>query len=322
MRTLSAKNGKGAKEQNRPFRDATTAGEAAFLILDAQLARFLGYEEPVLKTDEPEAVHQMRVSARRMRAAFESFSVFLPKSLLALEADLEWIFHELGEIRDLDVEIKLVVDGGDEEDAPGPAAELAAWFQQNRKTAKQRLIKDLESERYAELKRKLKASIGKGPPASGLAPTPLLAVAPDLVIRQGTAVRDDGRKITLASPDADYHHLRRTAKKFRYTLDFFAELYGEDAARVTETLKVLQDVLGERQDTVVLEARLRGLLEKEALSAEASRFAKKFLEKLERREAHEEREFKDAFQPVFGKRWKALKQAMTQRRRDLWAQSR
>jgi hypothetical protein len=65
---------------------------------------------------------------------------------------------------------------------------------------------------------------------------------------------------TAAKPEAapaQLHAFRLSAKRFRYTLELFEPMYGPMMAERLEQVRKIQSVLGERQDCVVLDERLR-----------------------------------------------------------------
>jgi hypothetical protein len=65
---------------------------------------------------------------------------------------------------------------------------------------------------------------------------------------------------TAAKPEAapaQLHAFRLSAKRFRYTLELFEPMYGPMLAARLEQVRKIQSVLGERQDCVVLDERLR-----------------------------------------------------------------
>ena len=84
-----------------------------------------------------------------------------------------------------------------------------------------------------------------------------LAAAPDLVERRHRAVRKAMKRIDQNAEPAAYHRLRIAAKRFRYALEFLAELYPGDTKAVVRRTVELQDLLGEYQDADVAIARLR-----------------------------------------------------------------
>jgi inorganic triphosphatase YgiF len=80
-----------------------TAGEAAFAILRRQFRVFLQNEPGTRIGADIEALHDMRVATRRMRAAIGTFAPFLPPRLAWFRAELGWVAAGLGAVRDLDV---------------------------------------------------------------------------------------------------------------------------------------------------------------------------------------------------------------------------
>src|SRR5437899_2129997 len=74
------------------------AGEAALVVLRAPLSRFLTLEPAVRAGADPEAIHDMRVAARRMRTALRLFSEVVPGWAEGLRAELRWIASQLGDV--------------------------------------------------------------------------------------------------------------------------------------------------------------------------------------------------------------------------------
>jgi CHAD domain-containing protein len=74
--------------------------------------------------------------------------------------------------------------------------------------------------------------------------------------RSVSRVRRLGNRLTPRSKAADIHELRIRAKRLRYELEFFSEVYPalKSAAQVT---KALQDLLGSHQDACTATTRLR-----------------------------------------------------------------
>src|SRR5690606_27761186 len=56
--------------------------------------------------EDIEALHQMRVSTRRLRATIRVFDAILPPAMEHFRDELQWVGHELGAVRDLDVQIE------------------------------------------------------------------------------------------------------------------------------------------------------------------------------------------------------------------------
>ncbi len=58
-------------------------------------------------------------------------------------------------------------------------------------------------------------------------------------------------------PDEELHAVRIRAKRLRYAAELAAASLGKPATRAVEAAKVVQDVIGEHQDSVVAEERVR-----------------------------------------------------------------
>src|SRR5204863_510025 len=80
--------------------------------------------------------------------------------------------------------------------------------------------------------------------------------------REFKRLRKRARKLNWASTDAELHRTRILCKRARYAAEFAEPDMGKRARRVAKRFAGLQDVLGEHQDAIVAEARLRELLAK------------------------------------------------------------
>ncbi len=60
--------------------------------------------DPMVRRDEPDSVHQMRVATRRLRSTLRTFGRVLRRADTAhLAAELKWLGGVLGEARDAEV---------------------------------------------------------------------------------------------------------------------------------------------------------------------------------------------------------------------------
>ena len=74
--------------------------------LRVQFGEFLRHEPGTRLGEGVDAVHDMRVATRRMRAAIATFGEALPADFQRLSGELRWFGRVLGEVRDLDVHIE------------------------------------------------------------------------------------------------------------------------------------------------------------------------------------------------------------------------
>ena len=112
--------------------------------------------EPMARADAPDAVHQMRVATRRLRAALRSFGEVIPRPATAtLDAELRWLGRLLGEARDAEVLPSQLHDSlrpVPTELLIGPVhARVQGYYAPRHAAAHAELVAALDSERYASL---------------------------------------------------------------------------------------------------------------------------------------------------------------------------
>ncbi|MEX1104226.1 MAG: CHAD domain-containing protein, partial [Dehalococcoidia bacterium] len=231
-----------------------SVGEVAFAVLRKHFGAFLANEGGTRLGEDIEALHDMRVAARRMRAAMSLFRAYLPVRMESLRLELGWVAAALGEVRDLDVQLERMEEwraGFDEERAHALDA-VEAILHVRRQHARARMLNVLNSRRYESFTRRFAARLGRGP-ARSFAPgrVSILAVAPDLIEKRYRRVRKQARAIGRETAPEAYHQLRIDGKKLRYALEFVGPIYGRPALDFARGVTALQDVLGLHQDAYV-----------------------------------------------------------------------
>ena len=206
---------------------------------------------------DPEAVHDMRVATRRLRAALRIGGTGLGgKRVRAVRQGSRRLAGVLGEARDLDV---LLAGAATfratlpAELQPDVAALELAWTAR-RKRAGRRLHALLDSRRYRRFERALGKLVAEAPdlPADRAAPVPYQVrhVIGSLIWARYEAVR--AYEVVMdAPPIPALHALRIDGKYLRYCLEFFREVLPEDAAALTADVVGLQDTLGLLHDATV-----------------------------------------------------------------------
>jgi CHAD domain-containing protein len=239
----------------------TTIGQFAQSVLRRQLAALLAREAGVRSGDDPEAVHQMRVATRRLRAALSLFADVIPADVLALRRELGWLADTLGAVRDFDVQMTSLRQVAEELRAEQPAlSPLFAWFAARRASARDDLTERLDSARYAALLGSLGAlssvNVTGWPGDAGRRVEEAL---PERLHRRHRRFRKAARAISAASAAVELHRARIRAKQLRYSLEFASGVYGKPAQTLIRRAVGLQDLLGAIQDAVVMDERLRAL---------------------------------------------------------------
>ncbi|MFJ8039659.1 CHAD domain-containing protein [Kitasatospora sp. NPDC096147] len=227
--------------------------EATVELLAVRAARqvvVLAGLEPLVRADVPDAVHRMRVAARRLRSALREYGG--PGQDLA--AELRWLGRALGGARDAEVlGAALIAEAGalpPELDPEEVAAELAAWTRRRTELGRCTALAALDSPRYRALLGDLGELTVRPLDAADLPdPAELVTAAKRRVRRR----LKRARKTTGAERDIALHEARKAAKRARY----LGETLG--VPKLAGRMKALQDVLGLHQDSVVARAALREL---------------------------------------------------------------
>ena len=239
-------------------RDSTIT-EVAYAIFRRQLTELIRREPGTRLGDDEEELHDMRVAARRMRAALSLFSTFLPLEFESVREELRWVAGALGEVRDLDVQLGEIsgwVARVDEADR-GALGGLLDELSRRRKISRERMLSVLNSERYERFISDFVALLSNGDNA--IASGPVLSIAPDLVLRRQAKFRKKANRIKSDSENEAFHAVRIDAKRLRYALEFFSSLYGESVADYIRQVVMVQDLIGKHQDAIVAIDHLRDL---------------------------------------------------------------
>jgi CHAD domain-containing protein len=244
-------------------------GPAAYVVrarLHEQVAE-LKYRDPLVRHDVPDAVHKMRVAMRRLRSALATLRPFLDRERTEpLRDELKWIAGVLGAARDAEVlhqRLTGLVAEQPVELVIGPVQrridrELGAAY----RTAHERSVEAMQSERYFTLVDRLDALVAD-PPWTPKASQPVASVLPARVAKDYKRLR---RRVSVAdqAPDATtrnerLHEVRKAAKRARYAAEAMEPVYGRPAKQFAKAVKRVQSILGDHHDAVVTQDALRQL---------------------------------------------------------------
>lgn len=211
------------------------------------------------RSDNPEFIHQLRVSQRRLRSLLKLFSPALPADFAAdWSARLRDNANRFGDARDLDVlydEILAPVAGSTpEEDAA--LARLQGVVRNARDAARVEACKRLDPAEQGRLLLFLTSALYA-------LPTNNLIGAADLTLfarLQLTRLRKKIRRKHTAARDlvpSKLHELRIVLKELRYGIEFFAPLMPQRTTqRYVKALAAAQNALGFVNDLDVARGRL------------------------------------------------------------------
>jgi len=249
----------------------------------------------VIASDEPEAVHKVRVASRRLRAAMDVAPACFPRKWYRpLHKTAKAITRALGEVRDRDVLLEALArerDGASDTARPG-IDYLITGLKRERKQARKamlRFLATLESERIPkETRRRFPRAKGgkKGKPADarrrkqgrrheeappapehsitgGRSPVPALDPTASLATNARRVLAERVDKLFSFAPvipDAEatelLHDARIATKRLRYTLELFPAIFGTEGERAIAELQALQEALGRLHDHDVRIARI------------------------------------------------------------------
>lgn len=231
-----------------------TAGEVVTAFLQTHI-RALLTGDPLVRQGADDAVHQMRVAARRLRSGLKTFGELLdPDWATATREELRWLATSLGEARDTEVmAARLVAHVGalpEESLREQASAAVARSLATATRRGESHLRAALDDSRYLALLDTLIAA-AQAPPLSEAAAGRAKAVLPPLAAKAWRRLDRAVRAIDRDSPDEQLHRARILAKQARYASEACALAFGAPAQRLAKQIVRVQDVLGEHQDAIV-----------------------------------------------------------------------
>lgn len=150
------------EEANRAVQPARTFAQSAHQVLLDRLHTMLDWTEEVIKHEDNEAVHKMRVASRRLRAALDAYqSCCDPRHFARAYRQVKKAANLLGETRDADVVLQYLYEQLEclNEDEQAGIRWLTARLQDHRQHQQQHLDNFLHTFAGEKLERQLKASV-------------------------------------------------------------------------------------------------------------------------------------------------------------------
>lgn len=237
---------------------------AAFQVIGAACLKHLMANEAIVRhAPAPDAVHQMRVALRRLRAAITLFkNVVADRQRDRIKAELKWMANVLGEARDLDVYIAKVLEPAvarHGEDAQFKA--LLAETGQRRDRAYEAVRETIASPRFVNgvLETAAWIQVGEwvrddGKPTRKRRKQRISILAEEELERRWKRILKRGKHLADLEP-GKRHQVRIEIKKLRYATEFFDSLFKGGVKKrkqaALKTLEALQETLGELNDIAV-----------------------------------------------------------------------
>jgi CHAD domain-containing protein len=259
--------------------DRITLADYSYLAIQKQYIKLLSYEGDVVADKDPEALHQMRVTLRRLRAAMKVYSTIVHLPTVMQDRNLAKIGKVLGKVRDLDVltiacqeyEVHLPSSEG------GYLEQLRSHLDKRRGKAIVKMRAMMADKSYYHLKLSMNDWLNK-PQYYPIGKVSVIEILPDLILPaigqlfqhsawwlvpefQESQDIPIAEKLLLTQGHI-FHDLRKQVKYNRYLLELFVDFYDEKYRDYGEHLKQIQKFLGVIQDTLVFESLIEKMLTK------------------------------------------------------------
>ena len=228
--------------------------------------------EGVLRADDLEYVHRMRVASRRLRTALTIFADRLPaKKADNWQRDVRRVTRALGEARDCDVQIALVestsAEVTDRHQRPG-LSRLLLRLRQRRDALQshvERAVKRLGDDRVIpemeDVLRVMRVRDRLQPAPND--PACLHALLCAAIVPRVIDLLSYEPYVSHPERIAELHAMRIAAKQLRYTLEIFSPVHHDGLKNYIKLARTLQEILGDMHDCDVWALALPRFLDDE-----------------------------------------------------------
>ncbi len=208
----------------------------------------------ILWDADPEFVHQARVSIRRMRVALRLFGAeSVDKSIQFLCDSLRWIGQNLNNLRDLDVFLLRLPVAKDTIPSWSVFYEnkIRMWLHDRRKIAIQSIDEMMKSDRYLQFIRTITDMLNPANSYGSLTSVSVKELIPDAILKITLEIVKRTYNATRSNQWNDFHALRISFKKLRYTCEIVSHDYPVGLSKYIQQSIKIQDCLGILQDAVL-----------------------------------------------------------------------
>ena len=221
--------------------------------------------DKVIKTLDPEDIHDLRVASRRMREGLALFApCYPPENINRVDKKVKKVIRFLGDIRNTDEAILFFTALADELDdtCRRDMEPFLASYRNERKREVHRLkngLKKLAAEGLRDLYlRTINALSLFTSPENGIDLfSPLSGFAKDSLDSRFSIIQELLPKARAIGAIEAQHRLRIAVKHFRYRMELLSFLLGVDFPQLYAAVKDYQDVLGTMHDLDVFSGIIR-----------------------------------------------------------------
>lgn len=226
--------------------------------LSGQIGEILA-QDPGVRLEEPESVHDMRSALRRVRSVLSAYSkLYAAAPVRRLRDELKWLGQLLGAPRDAEV-LLARLRGHLDDLTPGEGVDDVRAKVEHKvggayDDGYRQLQEALRSERYFRLLDDLEAFRDK-PPVRPDPVVPGRRVAAKAVAKAARRLRRSHKAAVRSkrgtAHETALHQVRKDAKKLRHVAESAAQVYGKRGDKVAKAAHRQQKILGNFHDAVI-----------------------------------------------------------------------
>ncbi len=253
-----------------------------------RLKKFVSFIPAVLKGDEAEAVHDVRVWSRRLQQSLISLSPNSSKNLKRLRRTLRGVRRAVGDWRNCDVALDLLARerGLNHARRKPDSWKLVAKYVAEKRSGEiaraRGKLRKCDPADFSRRVRKLLEQLGEAKDSRKMAAA--LSASVETAWRQWHSALAQARKTRTTD---DLHRFRIACKRLRYRIELLRDLGNKDTRPAIQWLKALQEAVGLWHDQQALrEVTAEALARPEFLLSE-SETARALLSELEKRRMQE-----------------------------------
>ncbi|GEM_PF-3522386 len=243
-----------AKITARQLAPAPASPDFALALVAREAEAILVHSKKVVGGQDPEDLHHLRVSLRRLRVLLSVVAPLEPGRYSSVKDRLREVTRSFGVARDMDVQAQLLVKElkrlrNKLRRGAGP---LREYIERGRARARSALMQRIRSDGYRRLLQDLQTLLDGRPDVNVGA----IVVAPEnsaaaSVLRRMKSLTRACNHLGEESKAEEFHRARIRVKKLRYTVELFVGILPAGVSIASQAAS-LQAVLGERQDYEVL----------------------------------------------------------------------
>lgn len=244
-----------------PYPDATGLAVDAIRATFSCHVRALLMADIGVRRDLPDSVHQMRVSARRMRSALSTFAPLLnPQEAAHLKDELQWLASELGAIRDTEVLLERLDEHAghlaDPVDTDRCRQVIDPYLTARLAAARSSALAALRSDRHQQLVDDLMVA-AVSPPVTDTAYRSCEETLLPLVAKSWRRLERSVAALSMHGASEPWHEARIRAKRARYAAESVSDVFGKRMRQLARSLADVTEVLGDHQDAFVAREVIR-----------------------------------------------------------------